>query len=119
MRKIITIETVYSSEDLKLIANKEIRKKVFSKHKFLKSLPPGQEFNEDGDIVYEFPNETKEAFLIVTIDQVKEMRELLSMLETDCEMAQSGEWDVSTDEGKESFTNMIDNINAIQKIINL
>lgn len=43
---------------------------------------------------------------------------LLKSLEEDCNMAISGEWDCSTDEGKEGFESMIDSIGTIEGIIN-
>lgn len=42
---------------------------------------------------------------------------LLDSLRTDCNMAISGEWDYSTDEGKEGFTSMIESIDRVQKFI--
>ena len=48
----------------------------------------------------------------------KEALSLLKSLEEDCKMAISGEWDCSTDEGKEGFESMIDSIGTIEGIIN-
>ncbi len=43
---------------------------------------------------------------------------LLNSLEEDCNMAISGDWDCSSDEGKEGFESMINNIEIIKQIIN-
>lgn len=54
-------------------------------------------------------------------DKVNEDKELtinlLNSLQEDCDMAISGEWDCSSDEGKEGFEAMIKNINTIKVII--
>jgi len=42
---------------------------------------------------------------------------LLNSLEEDCNMAISGEWDCSSDEGKEGFEAMISNINEIRNYL--
>lgn len=42
---------------------------------------------------------------------------LLNSLQEDCDMAISGDWDCSSDEGKEGFEAMIKNINTIKVII--
>lgn len=51
-------------------------------------------------------------------EQDKELAiNLLNSLEEDCNMAISGEWDCSSDEGKEGFEAMIKNINKIKVFI--
>lgn len=42
---------------------------------------------------------------------------LLNLLEGDCNMAISGEWDCSSDEGKEGFKSMINGINEIRNYL--
>lgn len=51
---------------------------------------------------------------VLTKADLDMIRGNLKSLETDCNMAISGEWDVTTEEGRESFNNMIELINQIQ-----
>lgn len=72
-------------------------------------------FDEYGNVVDKESNIEDDITLrVLTSDDLTMMRGNLNSLLCDCEMAISGEWDVTTEEGRESFNNMIELINEIQ-----
>jgi hypothetical protein len=67
-------------------------------------------FEADGKMNNAKPEQEKE-------EDKKMAIHLLKLLEEDCNMGMSGEWDCSTDEGKKGFESMIDSIDNIKDII--